>query len=157
MASFEYDEGQFRLNNGGIKLDGTGDIRLMFVEVGSTAADETSGTEKTATTISGFTTLAEYASASHTAGFSGTGRKALTEALTKETGNRIMFDSTDIIYTALAVSTSGNNIIGALIYQHNTSDADSIPLAYIDLADFNGNGGNVTIQWSATGIISWQL
>lgn len=85
----------------------------------------------------------------------GTGyvRKALSdEAVNVDTvNNRAEFDATDVTWTGINAGTAA----GAVLYKHVTNDADSPFIAFIDSGGFpiTTNGGDVTIQWNAEGII----
>ena len=140
MASFVYTEAKRALLAGDLDLNAH-DIRVMLVD-STTTAD----TEEDATTISGITTLGEL---------SGTGyaRVALAnEAVAADnTNNRGEFDSDDAAWTGIDAGTAA----AALVYRHVTNDTDSVPIAYIDTGGFPivTNGGNLTIQWNAEGIL----
>jgi len=96
----------------------------------------------------------ELSGTGYTAGFAGSGRKTLAAKVFSEddTNNRGEFDDTaDITWTAIDAGTSA----AAIAYKHNTSDADSVLIAYIDTGGFPivTNGGALTIQWNAEGIL----
>ena len=116
------------------------DIRLMLCD-NTTSVD----TEKDVTLINGFTTLGEL---------SGTGyaRKVLaSKAANKDdTNDRTELDAGDVLFTGINAGTAAN----ALIFKHVTDDTDSIPLFYIDQADFPivTNGGNVTLVVNVEGM-----
>lgn len=66
------------------------------------------------------------------------------------------FDADDWLSTALGVGA--RNVTGVLLYKKIGAgsfgaDATNKPIAFIDLADFAANGGDVTIQWAATGLV----
>ena len=72
--------------------------------------------------------------------------------------NRSEFDAADITISALPGGT--NNVDGILVYWVPTGslgDSANIPLIYFDLAgasaDFMGNGGDITIQFNAGGVV----
>jgi len=140
MASFVYTEAKRALLAGELDMD-THDIRVMLVD-STTTAD----TEEDATTISGITTLGEL---------SGTGyaRVALAnEAVAADNANdRGEFDADDAAWTGIDAGTAQ----AALVFRHVTNDTDSVPIAYIDTGGFPivTNGGNLTIQWNAEGIL----
>ena len=143
MASLVYTRAKKNIADGTIDLD-THDIRVALLKV---AASTSCDTEADAATISAFTTLGELVATNYV-------RKALAdEAVNEDTANdRAEFDATDVTWTALG--GAANDTIGAaLIFKFVTNDADSIPIAYIDLTDTPTNGGDVTIQWNTEGII----
>ncbi len=148
MASFVYDNAKEQFMLGTLDLDETGDdMRIIMVMSNSTA-----DTEKDKTTIVGgggpFTTLDECDGANYA-------RKALASQTVTEDGanNRAEFDATNITWTALGVGTRQN--IGLVLFKFVTTDADSIPIAYIDTGGFpfDASGGDVTINWNAEGIL----
>ncbi len=90
----------------------------------------------------------EAADASYT-GQGATGRLTLTVTTpTKDdTQDQAEFDATDPTWTALDSMT----LTGAMIFKFVTSDALSTPIAFYDFAsDLVTNGGDVTVQFSAT-------
>lgn len=145
MASFGFTYAKAKLLSADIDLDAD-DIRMLMV-MSNTTAD----TEKDAQFISGangITTLDECDGENYV-------RKELEgEAVAADEENdRGEFDANDFTWTALGVGTRQN--VGLLLYKHVATDADSIPIAYIDTGGFpfDGNGGNVTIQFNAEGIL----
>lgn len=78
------------------------------------------------------------------------GSKTFTEDTTND---RIVYDGADATYTAVA---SGSTIGWVVIYQFITNDAGSTPIAVIDITDTPTNGGDITIQFSASGIFYTQ-
>ena len=89
-------------------------------------------------------------------GFAGTGRVTLSNKsiVEDDANNRAEFDdSSDIVLTSITAGTAA----AAILYKHNTSDTDSVLIAYIDTGGFPivTNGGNLTIQWNAEGIVQF--
>lgn len=74
------------------------------------------------------------------------GSKTRTEDTTND---RIVYDAADPTWTAVA---SGSTIGWVIVYQFITNDAASVPLFVIDLTDTPTNGGDITVQFSASGI-----
>lgn len=145
MASAVYTNAKRALLAGEIDMAASGDdIRVAILMTTTTAGNDDANRD--ATTISGFTTLGEYNG-------SGYVRKAFTsEAVAADNpNNRGEFDGEDLTWTALGAGT--NSATALLLYKHVTDDTDSIPIAYIDVTDFAGNGGDVTVQWNAEGIL----
>ncbi len=142
MASFVYNEIKRALAEGEIDLGSGGDDIRVALVMSNTTAD----TEDDADVIDDFTTLDEYDGANYV-------RKALAnEAVAEDAGNdRAEFDADDVTWSALGAGT--RQCVGAVLYKHVTDDTDSVPIAFIDLADFDGNGGDVTVQWNAEGIL----
>lgn len=140
MASFVYTRAKELLANGGLDLD-SHDIRVALVMTNTTV-----DTEEDKLTISGFTTLDEMDGAAYV-------RKALANEVVNrdDVNNRAEFDADDVVWTALG--NGARMIEGAVIYRHVTNDADSIPIAFVDLTNFNPGGNNLTLQWNAEGIL----
>ncbi len=144
MANFIYTEAKRALAEGEIDF-ASDDIRVVLCMTNTTC-----DTEEDVTLMNGFSGdgLDEYDGSNY-------GRAALAnEAVASDEANdRAEFDATDYEFTALGVGT--RQCQGAVLYQHVTNDTDSIPIAWIDAGGFpfDGNGGNVTIQWNAQGII----
>lgn len=88
-------------------------------------------------------------------GFAGSGRKALTsKTLTLNTGQtRVEFDAADLTWAGL--TAGAGSLGGVILYQEGTSDADSRLVAFLDPTDMTPNGSDVTVAWSANGILSW--
>ncbi len=89
-------------------------------------------------------------------GFAGSGRKTLSgKGVTEDdTNDRAEFDdSGDITWTGINAGTAA----GAILYKHITADTASILIAYIDSGGFPvvTNGGDLTIQWNAEGILQF--
>ena len=86
---------------------------------------------------------------------SGTGyeRKTLAnKSITEDDANdRASFDADDVTWTSIDAGTAN----AAIIFKDTGDDTTSVLIAYID-DDFpiTTNGGNLTIQWNADGIIT---
>lgn len=86
---------------------------------------------------------------------SGTGyvRKSLAnKVINVDTpNNRAEFDADDVTWTGINAGTA----VGALLIRHVTNDADSPIIGFTDQGGFpiTTNGGDVTIQWNAEGIL----
>lgn len=142
MASLVYTYAKQKIANGTIDLD-THDIRVALVGT-STTCD----TEEDVALMNGFTTLDECDATDYA-------RVALAnEAVNVDTANdRGEFDADDAAFGAIGNGTNFT-IQGAVIYKHVTDDTDSLPIAYIEFAStLTTNGGTVTINWNAEGII----
>jgi len=81
----------------------------------------------------------------------GTDQTLSNKTRTEDMANdRIVYDNTvDPTWTAVA---SGSTIGWCVIYKFVTNDADSIPIAVMDLTDTPTNGGDITIQFNANGM-----
>lgn len=96
----------------------------------------------------------ELSGTGYGAGFGGSGRKTLSgKGVTEDDANdRAEFDdSGDITWTGINAGTAA----AAILYKHITADTASILIAYIDTGGFPvvTNGGDLTIQWNAEGIL----
>lgn len=74
------------------------------------------------------------------------GSKTRTEDTTND---RIVYDAADPTWTAVA---GGSTIGWCIVYQFVTNDADSVPIAVLDLSDTATNGGDITVTFNADGI-----
>lgn len=142
-SAFTYKPALVKMWNGFVILDV--DTRVILVSTNTTADTETD-----VEFISGFTTLDEFNGA-------GYARVALTnEAINEDDPNaRAEFDADDAAFGAISNGT--RQITGAIIYEHVTNDADSIPLFYLPLTpNFSPGGSTVTLNWNAEGI-AWHV
>lgn len=141
MATFVYNEYKRAALAGEIDLD-TDDIRVALV-MSNTTAD----TEDDVNTLSGFTLLDECDGAAYV-------RKALAgEVIAEDAGaNKATFGASDVVWTALGTGT--RQVAGALIFKFVTTDADHVPICYLDGGDFpfDGAGADVTLAF-ASGLI----
>jgi hypothetical protein len=78
------------------------------------------------------------------------GSKTRTEDTTND---RIVYDAADSTWTAVA---GGSTIGWVAVFKFTTVDADSIPIAIIDVSDLATNGGDVTGPWASTGLFYLQ-
>jgi hypothetical protein len=148
MASIVYNTAKQLMADGTIDLD-TNTIKVMLV-----TSTYTPDKDHDYVDAGGASDPcdAEIDVTGYTRGFNGAGRKTLASAdvTTDKTNDRAEFDATDVTWTALG---SGATIAGAILIKEGTSDADSRLIAYIDLTDTATNGGDITIQWNAEGIL----
>ena len=135
-------------------LDGTIDLTsdtIKIFPIISTALDD--GTSEDADNV-GALTFTEHDGSGYTWGFAGTGRQTLANKAftTDDTGDEAEFDNTaDITWSSLGAGASPAT--GFLVYKHDTNDATSIPICWLDGA-FTSNGGDVTVQFNAEGILN---
>ena len=146
MANFIYNEAKRAIAEGEIDFGSGGtDIRALLVMTNTTADTETN-----VNTISGFTTLDEMNGANYA-------RIALSSEVVNEdvANNRAEFDAADITWSALGAGT--RQVQALIIYKHVGADSSNVPIAFIDTGGFpfTANGGNVTIQWNAEGIVQF--
>lgn len=75
----------------------------------------------------------------------GTDQTLSNKTKTKDTTNdRIVYDNTaDLTWSAVAAGSTIGNIC---IYKFVTTDADSIPICYIDVTDTPTNGSDIVLH-----------
>lgn len=85
------------------------------------------------------------------AGFSGTGRQTLAAAALTEIADGMKFDANDVVFSTLGAALDDTH--AAVVYHHNTSDADSKVLLVVEFNPvFDPDGNDLTIQWHTNGI-----
>jgi hypothetical protein len=86
-------------------------------------------------------------------GVSGYARATLTSptVTVDAANNRVVLDAADVTFSALA---AGATIGGAVVFRRVAgADAGTDPLiAFVDLTDTPTNGGDIVVQWNASGI-----
>jgi len=144
MADFVYDNAKEQLLLGALDFS-TDDMRVALLMTNTTA-----DTEKAAATVGGFTTPDDFDGSGYTAGGAALAGEAVTE---DGANNRGEFDATNLTFSALGAGT--RNIAGALLYKFVTNFNSSIPIAWIDSGGFpvTANGGDITLNWNAEGLI----
>lgn len=144
--SFVYTPAKTAMMNGDIDFKEAGDDMRVALVMSNTTAD----TQEDTALMNGFTTLDEYDGASYA-------RQALATQVVNEDlpNDRAEFDAVDAVFSGLGVGT--RQCVGLIVYKHVTNDTDSIPIAFIDTGGFpfDGNGGDVTIQWNVEGILQF--
>lgn len=145
MASFVYNEAKRAFAEGEIDLgSGGATLRLALVMTNTTA-----DTEDDVNNMGAFSTLDDYDG-------SGYSRATIDSQVVNEdaANNRAEFDAADEVFSTIGAGT--RSIEGAILYKFVTNDAGSTPIAWIDdFTNFNGNGGNITFQWNAEGILQF--
>ena len=95
----------------------------------------------------------ELSGTGYVAGFGNSGRQTLaTKTLAYDAANdRVEFDADDVSWTGINAGTAAQ----ASLLREVTNDAGSPLIANVDSGGFPvvTNGGNLTIQWNAEGII----
>jgi hypothetical protein len=81
-------------------------------------------------------------------------RKDLDNITATDDGTTFTFDNTaDVTWTTLEAGT--RSIDGVLVFQNvGGVDANSIPIAYLEVTDTAANGGDITIAFNASGILT---
>ena len=146
MADFAYTRAKRDIALGDVHFD-TDDIRFIMCMT-NTDAD----TNKDAATISALSLDEFDGGGSHPPSFAN--RESLAnQAVNEDTANdRAEFDADN--HTVSSIPAGTRDIQGILVYQHNTNDADSVPLLWIDSGGypFTANGGDFINSWNAEGI-----
>lgn len=141
MASFWTNKGLVSVLSGDVDLrDDT--IKVMLLDspalatkdvnfVSEISADELTGT-------------------GYAAGFGGAGRKTLANKtfVEDDTNDRAVFDADDVVYPGI---DAGSAQMAAVI-KEITNDGASLVLGFVDITDRMTNGGDLTINWAATGL-----
>lgn len=97
----------------------------------------------------------ELSGPGYVAGFGGSGRLTLASktGVYDTVNDRWEFDAADVTWTAINAGT----IVQASLLKEITNDAASPIIANVDVADTVTNGGDVTIQWDAEGILQFTV
>lgn len=135
MASFVYNEFKRASAAAEIDLDAD-DIRVALMMTNTTVDTENDGIVN----LDDFSALDEFDGANYV-------RKALAnEAVAKDDANdRADFSADNVTWTALGAGTRA--IAGVLVYYHNTDDASSVPIAWIEFSA-TPDGNDFTIKWA---------
>ena len=142
-----YNKAKEMLLNGQLNLLND-TIKVMLVDSSYTPNpdDDYVGTSGAAT--------AEVSGTGYVGGHGGAGRKVLTNKVVVEddTNDRAYFDADDVTWTSIDV---GSIQAAILIKEGAVDDSTSLLIAYIDQGGFpvTTNGGDLTIQWDAGGIL----
>lgn len=145
MADFMYNEAKRAQAEGEIDFGLPDDFRAILV-----MAATTFDTDYDIDTMAGVATPAYFDGANHD---TTNGHTIAGEAITEITGisGYAKLDGTDLTFTALGAGAG--DAVGMVIFKWVTNLASSIPIFYVDSGfPFNGNGGDVTIQWHTDGI-----
>ncbi len=143
--SFVFNEAKRAFAEGEIDL-GADDIRCVLV-----MSNTTFDTEVDIDTMADATTEDYYDGANHD---STNGHALANEVVNEDAGNsRAEFDADDLVFSALGVGA--RQAQGIVVFKWITNIGLSLPIAFIDTGGFpfDGNGGDVTFQWNAEGIL----
>lgn len=86
----------------------------------------------------------------------GDGIQLGTKTITNDTGNsRAEFDAADHVYTAIGNGTNAtfDQIVIGREQDAGATDANTVLLGHATVASTTTNGGDVTLQWNAEGIL----
>ncbi len=154
MASFWYHRAARDVAKGDVDLD-TAPITVVLM---GTATTVSAGGAQGADAATVHVLSSGSATFDHYTGTNG-GRKDLLSANTTITqddaNNRTEFLRSNVSYASLASDASGATGILLYLGSSTDNDTDNVPLAYLDISTFNGNGGNVTVSWNAEGILQY--
>lgn len=145
MANFVYTNAKRAILAGEIDL-ASDDIRALIVMTNTTA-----DTDEDAATLGAITTLDEFDGSGYT-------RQALTttEVTADAANDRGVFSADDVTFANVSAGT--RSAAAFVIYKHVTDDTDAVPLLYIDTVTgitlpFAPNGGDVLLNWAASGVL----
>jgi len=150
VADFVYNLAKKQLLDGSLDLD-TDDIRVMLVDSGYTAnkdhdyVDGGGADDPVDHELSG---------TGYTGGYGGSGRKALaSRAVTEDdTNDAGKFDAADVTWSAINAGTAACAIV---IKKGTADDTTAVLIAHYDTGfPVVTNGGDVTLQWNANGILA---
>ena len=144
MASNLYQEGILRIINRNIDI-AADTIKVMLVGSGYTPNKD----HQFVSDVVG----SELSGTGYTGGYGGSGRKALASKVMgkSDSTDKAYIDAADSTWTAINAGT----IAWAIVFKEITNDASSPVIANVDVADIVTNGGDVTIQWDAAGIVTF--
>lgn len=94
----------------------------------------------------------------YTRGFAGAGRKTLaSKTLTaNDASDRVEVDAADVVWTTLG-GASNQTLAAAVVLKEITNDAASRMFAYLDFTDVATNGGDITVQFAASGFLTFTM
>lgn len=132
MASFVYNKGAFGLANGGITY-ASDTIKARLI------ASSASPDKDDADLSAGYTAI-------------GTDQTLGSKTRTEDDANdRVVFDAGDPTFAAIV---TGSTVGWCIVYKDD--GGNGVPIAAIDITDTPTNGGDITIQFAATGIFYLQ-
>jgi len=97
----------------------------------------------------------EIVATNYTGGWTGAGRKTLaSKTITVDkTNDRAEFDAADLTWTSIGGAANATIAAAIVIKEGVSDDTTSRLIAYLDITDTPTNGGNITLQFDAEGII----
>lgn len=150
MASILYNEAKKEILDGTLNLSSS-TLKVMLVD-----STYTPNADNDVVDAGGASDPidAEIVATNYTGAWGGAGRKTLASKTftADDTNDRGVFDAADVTWTSLGGATN-DTIVGAIVIKEGgANDTTSRLIAYIDTADITTNGGDITIQWNASGI-----
>lgn len=87
---------------------------------------------------------------------SGYARQALdnTTITEDDAGDEVVLDADDEVWTGIGPPTGGPTIGSVVIFREVGTDATDPVICFGDLTNTTVNGGDITIAWPATGIVT---
>lgn len=126
-------------------IEGEIDVTSDTLDVILCGTNTTAGTDYDADTVSAIATLDEFDASGYTWGFGGDGRKTLQNVTTEQGGELGIF-ADPTTWTNLEAGT--RRVQGALVVKRGTSDADSVPIAWMEFDDpYPAWGGDLSLPW----------
>ena len=153
MASVHYPVAITSIGIGTIDLDTTQIVCILAMT--NTVAD----TETTVDNFAGWTGgevvgLDEFDGSGYTPGWGSASRKVLANVTVTDDGTTMKFDNTaDLTWSSLGAGT--RSITGVVIAKEGgANDTTSIPICFLEVTDTAANGGDITIAFNASGILT---
>ncbi len=143
MANFVYVRAAREIMRGDLDLHTGGDDIRVRICMTNTTCD----TEEDTAVLADFTTIDVQDGTNYA-------DKALANEIVNEdtTNDRAEFDADVVLWTALGAGARA--IAGILVYKFVATDADHVPIAWIDTpSPPNANGGDWSANWNAEGIV----
>ena len=146
MASFTTNKGRHLILTQALNLVSASGVKVLLYNSSYTPDRD----HDFASSITGGTSK-ELSGTGYTAGFGNSGRKALAgRAFVRDDGtDKVYFDANDLTWTAINAGT----IAGAALIQEVTADTDSPIICFLDPSDLVTNGGDVSLQFAADGLV----
>jgi hypothetical protein len=114
-----------------------GRLRLLLIQDGSQPSDPDADT------------VADVLGASPTGEVSVAGYARQTlDNVTRgidDTNDFAYLDADDVVFSGMS---SGEDVAGALLYEHVTEDSDSIPIAWYEFSEVVDSLGSITVAWN---------
>jgi len=143
-----YDKAKVKILDGTIDLD-TATLKVALLKSGYTPDFDAN---EFASSFTAYELNVAAGGTGYQAGYAGTGRKTLAGAAITQISTGAKFDGNDVTFPTLGADLDA--VYGAVLYKHETSDAASRLIAYIDFdPNFVPDGNDLTIQWNTDGIL----
>jgi hypothetical protein len=148
VADTVYNRGKYLLTSGGV-VWGTTDVRALLIKTTDNGALPSTAWDVDLNDVAALLNVANIDE------LSGTGyvRKTLAGMVVTEddTGNQAILDANDVTWSGIDAGTAR----AIVVYKYNAADASA---ELISIHDTNfpkvTNGGDLTVQWPSTGVIT---